>query len=54
METRMTKWADKRAQIEQEAEELKQIIKADESKKVFDDMMGNPMETLEEILHAFD
>lgn len=54
METRMNKWADRRAQIEQEAEELKQIIKHDESKKVFDEMMDNPLETLEEIFHAFD
>lgn len=54
MNTRMQKWAEKRAEIEKEAEELKQIIKHDESKKVFDEMMGNPMETLEEILHAFD
>lgn len=54
MNTRMQKWAIKRAEIEKEAEVIKNIIKADESKKVFDEMMGNPIEQLEEILNAFD
>lgn len=52
--TRMQKWANKRAEIEKESEELKAIIKTEENTKVFDDMMGNPMETLEEIFRAFD
>lgn len=54
MNTRMQKWAEKRAEIEKEADDIKIIIKNDESKKIFDEMMGEPMKALEEILHAFD
>lgn len=54
MQTRMQKWANKRAEIEKEAEEPKAIIKNDENAKIFDDMMGNPLEQLEEIFRAFD
>lgn len=52
--TRTEKWRDKREQIEKEADDIKIIIKNDESKKIFDEMMGEPMKALEEILHAFD
>lgn len=54
MNTRMKKWAEKRAEIEKEADDIKIIIKHDESKKIFDEMLGEPMKALEEILHAFD
>ena len=49
--TRTEKWASKRAEIEKESEEIKAIIKSDENAKIFDDMMGNPLQTLEEIFH---
>lgn len=52
--TRMEKWASKRAEILKEAEEIKQILKTDENAKIFDDIMGNPIEQLEEIFNAFD
>lgn len=52
--TRTEKWRDKREQIEKEADDIKIIIKHDESKKIFDEMLGHPMQELEEILHAFD
>lgn len=54
MNTRMQKWAEKRAEIEKEADDIKIIIKHDESQKIFDEMLGHPMQELEEILHAFD
>ncbi len=47
-ETRMSKWAEKRAQIEKEAKEIADAIR-NESAKVFDDMFDSPLETLEEI-----
>jgi hypothetical protein len=50
----MQKWADKRAEIEQEAKEIQEAIRTDEDTQVFDDMMGNPMEQLEELCRAFD
>lgn len=52
--TRTEKWRDKREQIEKEADDIKIIIKHDESQKIFDEMLGHPMQELEEILHAFD
>lgn len=54
MQTRTQKWADKRAEIEREAKEIQAAIRTDENKKIFDDMMGNPIEALEEIFRAFD
>lgn len=53
METRMSKWAEKRAEIEREAKEIADALK-NENAVVFDEMMGEPMKALEEILHAFD
>lgn len=52
--TRTEKWRDKREQIEKEADDIKIIIKHDESQKIFDEMLGHPMQELEELLHAFD
>ena len=52
--TRTEKWRDKREQIEKEGDDIKIIIKHDESQKIFDEMLGHPMQELEEILHAFD
>ena len=52
--TRTEKWRDKREQIEKEADDIKIIIKHDESQKIFDEMLGEPMKALEEIIHAFD
>lgn len=52
--TRMEKWAIKRAEIEREAEVIRNIIKDDESKKVFDDMMGNPVQVLEDLFNTFN
>lgn len=52
--TRTEKWADKREQIEKEAKEIQEAIRTDENKKIFDEMMGHPLEQLEEIFRAFD
>lgn len=51
--TRTEKWRDKREQIEEEAKEIQEALR-NENAKIFDDMMGNPIEKLEEIMHAFD
>lgn len=48
MVTRMEKWADKRAEIAKEAKEIADALK-NENAKIFDDMMGDPIKTLEEI-----
>lgn len=47
--TRIEKWATKRAEIEKESEELKQIIKNDENTEIFDEMMGNPLEEFDQL-----
>lgn len=52
--TRTEKWADKRSEIAKESEEIKNIIKSDENTKIFDEMMGNPIQTLEELFNAFN
>ena len=52
--TRTEKWSAKREELEKESEEIKNIIKTNENTRIFDEMMGNPMETLEEIFRAFD
>ena len=54
METRMNKWADKRAEIEREAKEIREALGLDDTKKIFDEMMGNPIAQLEELFNAFD
>lgn len=51
--TRTEKWASKRTEIQKESEELKNIIKTEDT-TIFDDMMGNPIETLEELFNAFN
>lgn len=52
--TRTEKWAERRAEIEKEAEEIKIIVKTDEYIKIFDEMMGKPIEQLEELVNAFN
>ena len=54
METRMNKWADKRAEIEQEAKEIREALKIEDHTKVFDEMMGEPIKVLEDLFNAFD
>lgn len=48
METRIEKWSQKRAEIEAEAKEITLAFQ-NENKTIFDEMMGNPIEELEEI-----
>lgn len=50
--TRTEKWADRRTQIEKEAREIQEAIRTDENKKIFDEMMGNPIKQLEGIFDA--
>lgn len=47
--TRMEKWAQKRAEIEQEAKEIREALGLDDTRKIFDEMMGNPIKMLEEL-----
>lgn len=54
METRTDKWADKRAKIEEEAKEIREALGLDDNRKIFDEMMGNPIAQLEELFNAFD
>ena len=51
--TRTEKWADKRAELEREAKEIADALR-NENAKIFDQIMGNPVEALEEIFRAFD
>jgi len=51
--TRMEKWADKRAEIEKEAKEIADALR-NENAKVFDEMMGCPIQILEELFDMGD
>lgn len=54
METRMQKWFQKRAEIEIEAKEIANALKIDEKMKIFDEMMGEPIKQLEELINALN
>lgn len=51
METRMSKWADKRKKIELEAKEIADAIKHEET-TVFDEMMDNPIQQLDDLFYS--
>lgn len=53
METRMQKWASKRAEIEREAKEIAEAL-SNEYKEIFNEQMGDPISQLEEIFNAFN
>jgi hypothetical protein len=46
----MEKWAQKRATIEKEAREIREALGLDDSRRIFDEMMGDPIKTLEELM----
>ena len=49
--TRTEKWAEKRAEIEREAKEIADALK-NENAIIFDHMMGNPIEELEDLFRC--
>ena len=49
--TRTEKWAEKRAEIEREAKEIADALK-NENVIIFDNMMGNPIEELENLFRC--
>lgn len=51
--TRTEKWANKRAEIQKESEEIKNIIKAEDT-TIFDELMGHPLQMLEELCDEID
>lgn len=52
--TRMEKWANKRAEIEKEAKEIADAIMIEDNTKVFDEMMGSPVQVLEDLFNTFN